>query len=87
MTTVAATEFARNFSLYREAAQREPVAVIAHKRVAGYFMSAHDFDEYQRLKAAQRRALYPKELDEADLRALRDAKTPESARELDHLLG
>ncbi|MWC42427.1 type II toxin-antitoxin system Phd/YefM family antitoxin, partial [Sphingomonas carotinifaciens] len=51
MTQVAATEFARNFGRYREEAQREPVAVVTHNRVTGYFVSARDYDEYQRLKA------------------------------------
>ena len=40
MTQVAATEFARNFGRYREEAQHEPVAVVTHNRVTGYFVSA-----------------------------------------------
>lgn len=86
MTQVAATEFARNFPLYREAAQQEPVQVIAHKRVAGYFLSTHDYEEFRRFKAMQPVALLPEELDEDDLRALRAARAPESAAELNRLL-
>lgn len=70
MPQVAATEFARNFGRYREEAQREPVAVVAHNRVTGYFLSARDFEEYQRLKAAAPTALAVEELDAAALRAL-----------------
>ena len=63
MTEVAATEFARNFGRYREAAQRAPVAVTSHDRVTGYFVSARDFEEYQRLKAHAGRAVWAEELD------------------------
>ena len=49
MAEVAATEFARNFGRYRELVQREPVAVRVHDRVTGYFVSARDYEEYQRL--------------------------------------
>lgn len=57
MIEVPATEFARNFGRYREEAQRAPVAVVAHHRVTGYFVSARDYGEYQRLKAAAATAL------------------------------
>lgn len=50
MLEVAATEFAKRFSRYRQAAQREPVAVTHHNRVTEVLMSKHDFDEYVRLK-------------------------------------
>lgn len=70
MTKVAATEFARNFGRYRQEAQRAPVAVIAHNHVAGYFLSAHDYAEYQRLKALEPRSEGVEDLTDADLRAL-----------------
>jgi prevent-host-death family protein len=56
MREVPATEFARNFGLYREIAQREPVAVTSHGRATGYFVSAVEFEELQRLKAYVRRS-------------------------------
>ena len=62
MTQVAATEFARNFGRYREEAQREAVAVVAHNRVTGYFVSAHEYEELQRLKALASTALTIEEL-------------------------
>ncbi len=70
MTEVAATEFARNFGRYREVAQREAVAVVAHNRITGYFVSAQDYDEYQRLKAMAATAVAVEELDSETLRAL-----------------
>jgi hypothetical protein len=51
LTEVPATEFARNFGRYSEVAQREAVAVKAHDRITGYFISAHEYEEHQRLKA------------------------------------
>ena len=56
MREVPATEFARNFGQYREIAQREPVAVTSHGRAMGYFVSAVEFEEMQRLKAFARRS-------------------------------
>jgi prevent-host-death family protein len=56
MREVPATEFARNFGQYREIAQREPVAVTSHGRAMGYFISAVEFEEMQRLKAFVRRS-------------------------------
>ena len=51
MREVPATEFTRNFGQYREIAQREPVAVTSHGRPTGYFISAIEYEELQRLKA------------------------------------
>jgi prevent-host-death family protein len=56
MREVPATEFTRNFGQYREIAQREPVAVTSHGRPTGYFVSAVEFEEMQRLKAIARRS-------------------------------
>lgn len=70
MSQAPATEFARNFDRYREEAQREPVAVVAHNRVTGYFVSARDFEEYQRPKASAPTALGVEELDGETLKRL-----------------
>ena len=86
MTKVAATEFARNFGRYREAAQHEPVAVVAHNRVTGYFVSSREFDEYQRLKALQPTALYAHELSAEDIEAIANARMDERHHHLDALM-
>lgn len=62
MVTVSATEFAKHFGRYREEAQREPIAITSHGRTSGYFLSSHEFEEYQRLKAMARRAYHISEL-------------------------
>ena len=56
MREVPVTEFTRNFGQYREIAQREPVALTSHGRATGYFVSAVEFEEMQRLKAYARRS-------------------------------
>ena len=56
MREVPATEFTRNFGHTREIAQREPVAVTSHGRATGYFVSAVEFEEMQRLKTLARRS-------------------------------
>jgi prevent-host-death family protein len=55
MSAVTATEFAKAFGRYKEEAQREPVAITSHGRVSGYFISAREFEELQRLRAFERR--------------------------------
>lgn len=62
MIAVTATEFAKNFGRYKEAAQREPVAISSHGRTSGFFISAHEFGELQRLRALERRAYRLSEL-------------------------
>lgn len=74
MTEVAATEFARNFGRYREVAQREAIAVTSHDRITGYFVSAHEYEEYLRLKAIMPVALAVEELDADTLKALDTAR-------------
>lgn len=56
MAAISATEFAKNFSRYEEAAQRGPIAITSHGRISGYFVSAHEYAELQRLRALERRA-------------------------------
>ena len=56
MREVSATEFTRNFGQYREIAQREAVVVTSHGRATGYFVSAVEFEELQRLKSQTRRS-------------------------------
>lgn len=50
MREVPATEFTRNFGLYREIVQREPVAVTSHGRATGYFISSVEYEDLQRYK-------------------------------------
>lgn len=56
MIQVTATEFAKNFGRYKEAAQREPVAITSHGRTSGFFVAAQEYAELQRLRALERRA-------------------------------
>ena len=78
MKHVPASEFARNFGRYREAVQREPVAVTSHGRATGYFVSAEAFGEYQELKAMARQvhrtAELPKEYIDAIAGTRMDSK-------------
>ncbi len=86
MLEVPASEFARNFGRYREAAQREPVAVTNHDRVTGVLVSPQDFDEYQRLKRMATRALFVEELSNDALAAIEEARMDDRHAALDRLL-
>lgn len=67
MREVPSTEFTRNFGLYREVVQREPVAVLSHGRPTGYFISAIEYEEMQRLKALSRRSVRTVDLTEEEI--------------------
>jgi PHD/YefM family antitoxin component YafN of YafNO toxin-antitoxin module len=82
MREVPATEFTRNFTAYREVAQREPVAVTSHGRTAGFFLSALDYAEYERLKALSGRSVGIEDLSEAEIDELTATRM---APEHDHL--
>jgi PHD/YefM family antitoxin component YafN of YafNO toxin-antitoxin module len=62
MVAITATEFAKNFGRYKEAAQREPIAITSYGRTSGYFVSAQEYAELQRLRALERRAYRLSEL-------------------------
>jgi PHD/YefM family antitoxin component YafN of YafNO toxin-antitoxin module len=62
MTAVTATEFAKGFGRYKEEAQHKPIAITSYGRVSGYFISAREFEELQRLRAFERRAYRIKDL-------------------------
>ena len=69
MTAVTATEFAKSFGRYKEEAQRAPVAITSYGRISGYFVSAREYEELQRLRKFERRVYrlkgLPKEIAEA----------------------
>jgi len=54
MVETTATDFAKRFGRYKEEAQREPVAITSHGRVSGYFVSAREYAELERLRAFER---------------------------------
>lgn len=55
MTTVAATEFARNFRVYNRQAQREIVEVTNHGKIDGAYISAEDLEILKTAKRSLRR--------------------------------
>jgi prevent-host-death family protein len=79
--SVSSTEFQKAFGRLRETALRTPVTITSHGRESVVLVAA---DEYRRLKALDRRALYVAELDEADLDAIAAAEAPEDAAAFDH---
>jgi prevent-host-death family protein len=67
MREVPTTEFTRNFGVYREIVQREAVAVTSHGRPTGYFISALEYEELQRLRAKVRRVRRIEEFSEEEI--------------------
>jgi len=86
MIKATATEVAKRFSQYRQAAQREPVAVTHHGRVTEVLMSKQDHDEYMRLKALATRALWAEEISPEMLAALAESRMDVRRRALNALM-
>ena len=86
MSTVTATEFAKNFGRYRDEAQREPVAITSHGRTTGYFVSAQEFGELQRLRAFERRVYGIADLPPPLADAIAEAKMAPGNEHLNRLL-
>ena len=86
MSTVTATEFAKNFGRYRDEAQREPVAITSHGRTTGYFVSAQEFAELQRLRAFERRVYGIADLPPPLADAIAEAKMAPGTEHLNRLL-
>jgi PHD/YefM family antitoxin component YafN of YafNO toxin-antitoxin module len=84
--TVPSSEFSKNFGRYREAAQREPVAVTSHDRVTGYFVSGSDYEAYMRMKAHMPKAYAVEELSEETIQAIAASKMDAKHDHLNSLL-
>ncbi len=82
--TVSSGDFLKSYGRITEAAQREPVSITSHGRERLVLLSA---EEYRRLKQNDRVALYPWELNDADIAALEASEPPASARAFNHELG
>lgn len=86
MREVPATEFTRNFGLYREIVQREPVAVTSHGRATGYFVSSVEYEELQRYKQLARQSFATADLSEAEVKAIASGRMSSRHDHLDALL-
>jgi prevent-host-death family protein len=86
MREVPTTEFTRNFGLYREIVQREPVAVTSHGRPTGYFVSSVEFEELQRYKSMVQRSFATADLSEAEVEAIASGRMSPEHDHLDSLL-
>jgi prevent-host-death family protein len=82
MREVPSTEFTRNFGVYREVVQREAVAVLSHGRPTGYFISAIEYEELQRLKALSRRSVRTVDMTEEEIEQIASTRM---SSEHDHL--
>ena len=86
MREVPTTEFTRNFGLYRENVQREPVAVTSHGRPTGYFVSSVEFEELQRYKSMAQKSFATADLSEEEVRAIAAGRMSPQHDHLDALL-
>jgi PHD/YefM family antitoxin component YafN of YafNO toxin-antitoxin module len=74
MIAVSATDFAKEFGRYKEEAQRQPIAITTHGRISGYFVSAREYAELQRLRTLERHAYRLNELPREIIESIATAK-------------
>lgn len=86
MIAVSATDFAKEFGRYKEEAQRQPIAITTHGRVSGYFVSAGEYAELQRLRALERRAYRLNELPREIIESIAAAKMSSGHDHLNSLM-
>lgn len=79
--TVTSGDFLKSYGRIVEVALREPVSITSHGRERLVLLAA---DEYRRLKAHDRKPVYPWELGDDVLRALEASEPPAGAAEFDH---
>jgi len=84
--SVAATEFCRNFATYQRRVQREPIQVLSHEKVTGYYVSAEDFARVEQILAASRRRYHPGELPAHLMDAVRSARMEPGHDHLNELM-
>jgi prevent-host-death family protein len=80
---VSSGDFLKAYGRIVETALREPVSITNHGRERLVLLSA---DEYYRLKANDRVALFAWEMSDDDLRALELAEPPAETADFDHEL-
>ena len=83
---VAASEFARNFGEYKLKAQKGPVPVSSHGKIAGYFIAADEYEDYLRYKT-QRRSFATAELPMDKVEAIARTRMHPRHKKLNALLG
>ena len=86
MREVSTTDFIAEFGRYREIAQHEPIAVTSQGRASGYFVSAVEFEEVQRLKAFVRRSRAVAEMTAEEIGQLAASRMAPEHGHLDALL-
>lgn len=86
MQSVPSTKFIQNFAQFSLEAQREPIAVTNHGRVTGYFMSAHEYAELQKLKATQRQSFNIASLPDDEMHLIMKAEVDPKYDHLNALL-
>lgn len=86
MVEITATEFSKNFGRYKEAAQREPIAITSYGRTSGYFVSTHEYAELQRLRALERRVYRIGELPDGIADAIERSEMNAAHHHLDAML-
>jgi len=82
---VPASEFVRNFGRYRMQAQRQAVPVSSHGEITGYFVAPHEYEDYERMKAA-RRSFATAELSDEKVQAVAKSRMHRRHKHLDALL-
>jgi hypothetical protein len=74
MSVVSASQFARSFGRLQDEAFSQPIQVTSHGRVIGAYISAAEFEHFERLKRREAQSLVVGELPDDLVEAIEGAK-------------
>ncbi len=81
MITVSGADFTKSFGKYRTLAHKQPVSVTSYGKED---LVVVDAEEFKRLKARDREALFACDLKASDIDALSKDDIPEAAKQFDN---
>lgn len=86
MVSLSAATFCRSFGRYQREVQREPIEVLNHGSVSGYFVSPSEYQAFREWRERQPKAYHPSELPEAVKEAIRSTAMDPDHDHLNDLL-
>lgn len=74
MSVVSASQFARSFGRLQDEAFAEPIKVTSHGRMIGVYLSAAEFEHFERLKRREAESLIVGDLPDDVIEAIEAAE-------------
>ena len=84
MTTITATEFQKNFGMYKQLAQREPVEITCNGRKSVVLISTAEYEKILKIRAQMRKSRYVWELSDEEFRGIGELDSIPKTKQSNH---